>query len=228
MKANTLCINSIYIHALVIIGILTAITYLTYLIFITLKLWISKIKKNRTCVEPITPHSNKLQEKGNSRPQEIVITVTSPSVHDFNQNTKAVRRSENPGVPVLFGGHNLPPLVEKGLTALPKSGGTMAPPAPPGTPGLNTEVNDYNKTTQGQKLQASEPAKSIAQSKNCQINSNHLHGKEEFRKQPRFHNSSFRELDVVKLSDLGGIHILRKQSYVSYDGNPLEFENKYH
>ena len=121
MKANTLCINSIYIHALVIIGILTAITYLTYLIFITLKLWISKIKKNRTCVEPITPHSNKLQEKGNSRPQEIVITVTSPSVHDFNQNTKAVRRSENPGVPVLFGGHNLPPLVEKGLTGLPKS-----------------------------------------------------------------------------------------------------------
>ena len=159
---------SIYIHALVIIGILTAITYLTYLIFITLKFWISKIKKNRTCVEP---HSNKLQEKGNSRPQEIVITVSSPSLQDFNQNT---------------------------------------------------EVNDYNKTTQGQKLQASEPAKSIAQSKNCQINSNHLHGKEELRKQPRFHNSSFKELDVVKLSDLGGIHILRKQSYVSYDGNPLE------
>ena len=217
MKANTLYINSIYIHALVIIGILTALTYLTYLIFITLKLWISKIKKNRTCVEPITPHSNKLQEKGNSRPQEIVITVTSPSVQDFNQNTRAVRRSENPGVPVLFGGHNLPPLVEKGLNA----------PAPPGTTGLNTEVNDYNKSTQGQTLQAYEPAKTIAQSKNCQINSNHLHGKEELRKQPRFHNSSFRELDVVKLSDLGGIHILRKQSYVSYDGNPLEFENKY-
>ena len=169
--------HSIYIHALVIIGILTALTYLTYLIFITLKLWISKIKKNRTCVEPITPHSIKLREKGNSRPQEIVITVTSPSVQDFNQNT---------------------------------------------------EVNDYNKTTQGQTLQAYEPANNIAQPKNCQINSNHLHSKEELRKQPRFHNSSFRELDVVKLSDLGGIHILRKQSYVSYDGNPLEFENKYH
>ena len=30
--------------------------------------------------------------------------------------------TENPGVPVLFGGHNLPPLVEIGLTDLPKSG----------------------------------------------------------------------------------------------------------
>ena len=36
--------------------------------------------------------------------------------------TRAVGRSENPGVPVLFGGHNLPPLVEIGLTDLPKSG----------------------------------------------------------------------------------------------------------
>ena len=32
-----------------------------------------------------------------------------------------VGRSENPGVPVLFGGHHLPPLVEIGLTDLPKS-----------------------------------------------------------------------------------------------------------
>ena len=39
--------------------------------------------------------------------------------------------SENPGVPVLFGGHNLSPLVEIGLTDLPKSGGAMAPPATP-------------------------------------------------------------------------------------------------
>jgi hypothetical protein len=31
---------------------------------------------------------------------------------------RAVERSENPGVPVLFGGHNLPPLVEIGLTDL--------------------------------------------------------------------------------------------------------------
>jgi hypothetical protein len=35
----------------------------------------------------------------------------------------AVERSENPGVPVLFGGHNLPPLVEIGSTDLQKSGG---------------------------------------------------------------------------------------------------------
>ena len=41
---------------------------------------------------------------------------------------EAVGRSENPGVPVLFGGHNLPPLVKIGLTELPKSGGTMATP----------------------------------------------------------------------------------------------------
>ena len=34
---------------------------------------------------------------------------------------KAVGRSENPGMPVFFGGHNLPPLVEIGLTDLPKS-----------------------------------------------------------------------------------------------------------
>ena len=32
---------------------------------------------------------------------------------------RAVGRSENPGVPVLFGGHNLSPLVEIGLTDLP-------------------------------------------------------------------------------------------------------------
>ena len=50
----------------------------------------------------------------------------------------AVGRFENSGVPVLFGGHNLPPpLVEIGLTNLPKSGGAMAPPAPSGTTPLN-------------------------------------------------------------------------------------------
>ena len=36
---------------------------------------------------------------------------------------RAVGRSENPGVPVLYGGHNLPPLVEIRLTDLPKFGG---------------------------------------------------------------------------------------------------------
>jgi hypothetical protein len=39
-------------------------------------------------------------------------------------------------VPVLFSGHKLPPLVEIGLTDLPKFGGAMAPLAPPGTTGL--------------------------------------------------------------------------------------------
>ena len=93
----------------------------------------------------------------------------------------------------------------------------------------NTGILDNNKTIQEQTLQAYEPAHSIiAQPKNCQINSNHLQGAEQLRKQPRFHNYCFKELDVVKLSDLGGIHILRKQSYVSYDGSPLEFENKHH
>ena len=36
---------------------------------------------------------------------------------------RAVERSENSGVPVLFGGHKLPPMVEIGLTDLPKRGG---------------------------------------------------------------------------------------------------------
>ena len=37
-------------------------------------------------------------------------------------SNRAIGRSENLGVPVLFVGHNLPPLVEIGLTDLPKSG----------------------------------------------------------------------------------------------------------
>ena len=40
---------------------------------------------------------------------------------------RAVGRSDNPWVPVLFGGYNLPHLVEIGLTDLQKSGGAMAP-----------------------------------------------------------------------------------------------------
>ena len=65
-----------------------------------------------------------------------------PPCHDWNRvnkyicHNRAVGRSDNPGVPVLFGGHNRPPLVEIGLTDLPKSGGAMALPAPPGTTGL--------------------------------------------------------------------------------------------
>ena len=40
---------------------------------------------------------------------------------------RAVGRYETPGVALLFGGHNLPPLVEIGLTDLPKSGGARHP-----------------------------------------------------------------------------------------------------
>ena len=47
-------------------------------------------------------------------------------------------------MPVLFGGHNLSPLVEIGLTDLPKSGGAMAPPAPPGTTGLLMYIEHTN------------------------------------------------------------------------------------
>ena len=58
----------------------------------------------------------------------------------LNSANRAVGRSENSGVPVLFGRHNLPPLVEIGLTDLPKSGGAMATPAPPGTTGLEPHM----------------------------------------------------------------------------------------
>ena len=50
--------------------------------------------------------------------------------------SRAVGWSENSGVPVLFGGHNLPPLVEIGLTDLPTSGGAMAWHPAPGTTDL--------------------------------------------------------------------------------------------
>ena len=46
---------------------------------------------------------------------------------------RVVGRSENTGVPVVLWWHNLPLLVEIGLTDLPKSGGAMAPQAPQGT-----------------------------------------------------------------------------------------------
>ena len=41
----------------------------------------------------------------------------------FASNCRAVGRSENPGVPVVLGGHNLSFLVEIGLTDLLKFGG---------------------------------------------------------------------------------------------------------
>ena len=42
-------------------------------------------------------------------------------------------------MPVLHDGHNKSPLVEIGLNDLPKFGGAMASPAPPGTTGLMTK-----------------------------------------------------------------------------------------
>ena len=44
----------------------------------------------------------------------------------YNIICRAVARSENLGGHVVLGGDNVPPLVEKGLADLPKSGG--APP----------------------------------------------------------------------------------------------------
>ena len=51
--------------------------------------------------------------------------------------SRAVGRSENPGVPVSFGGHNLSHLIKIWLADQPKYGGAMALPAPPGTTGLD-------------------------------------------------------------------------------------------
>ena len=55
----------------------------------------------------------------------------------FN-NSRAVDRSENRGVPEVMWSHNPPPLSETGLTDIvtgltdmPKSGGAMAPPVTP-------------------------------------------------------------------------------------------------
>ena len=60
---------------------------------------------------------------------KIVLQENSPT-------RKSIPHYSGPseGVPVLFGRHNLPPLVEIGLTDLPKPGGAMA--HTPGTTGL--------------------------------------------------------------------------------------------
>ena len=49
---------------------------------------------------------------------------------------RAVARSENPGGLVVMGGDNMSPLVEIGLTDMPKTEGAKAPPAPPLATGL--------------------------------------------------------------------------------------------
>ena len=66
----------------------------------------------------------------------IFYHVTWVFPHCLVLQFRAVGRSENLGVPVLFGGHNMPPLVEIGLADLPKLA-PPAPPAPPATTGLH-------------------------------------------------------------------------------------------
>ena len=87
---------------------------------------------------------------------------------DFFYSTNLIRRAvgkfENPGVPVLFGGHNLPPLVEIGLSDLPKFGGVMAPLAPPGTTGLIRKGQFISKCPIGVNLRKSE--KNMTKSQN--------------------------------------------------------------
>ena len=56
------------------------------------------------------------------KPKKVISNSDKTSEKDYNIDlSRAIGRSENPGVPVLFGGHNLPLLVEVGLTDLPKS-----------------------------------------------------------------------------------------------------------
>ena len=57
------------------------------------------------------------------RPRSHLSPLSCGYVPSTLSKYRAVGRSENPGVPDLFGGHNLPHLVEIGLTDLSKSGG---------------------------------------------------------------------------------------------------------
>ena len=59
---------------------------------------------------------------------------TFEDILKMGSDYRAVARSENPGGHVILGGDNEPPLVEIGLTDLPKSGGNV-PPGPPACDG---------------------------------------------------------------------------------------------
>ena len=59
---------------------------------------------------------------------------------------RAVGKSVNPGVPVMFGGYHMSPLVEIGLTDLPKYGGAMAPPGTTPLYLCNKQDDMYNWT----------------------------------------------------------------------------------
>ena len=72
---------------------------------------------------------------------------------DLEQDNRAIGRFENPGVPVLFGGHNMP------NTLL-----AMAPPAPLETTALMSQVDDNDYLRMGQpsaKSKVEKPSKKI-------------------------------------------------------------------
>ena len=65
--------------------------------------------------------------------KEIKITRMILLLSDFpcDSSSRDAARVKNPGGQVVLGGDNVSPLVEIGLTDLPKSGEAAAPPAPP-------------------------------------------------------------------------------------------------
>ena len=77
---------------------------------------------------------------------DVFCGLTLVKIVSYPKAVQGCWKAWKSGVPVLFGGHNLPPLVEIGLTDLPKSGGAMAPPAPPGTTGLVFEIKEVRKS----------------------------------------------------------------------------------
>ena len=62
--------------------------------------------------------------------------------YSLNSHDRAVARSENPGGLVVLGGDNVFPMVEIGLTDLLKTGGAVAPPAPPLATALGLHFSD--------------------------------------------------------------------------------------
>ena len=89
--------------------------------------------------------------------------------HIFKVANRAVGRTENPGVPVLFGGHNLPPLVEIELTYLPNLG-------VPGTPlGKAVRANLFYIVTLALVWVDPDFAKSLKCFKKASFAPNHVH-----------------------------------------------------
>ena len=75
----------------------------------------------------------------------MLIKLPSGQEWDSTIRDRAVGRSENPGVSLLLCGHNLPPLVQIGLTHLPKSGGAPVDDTPAWPPSCSYKsVEDPN------------------------------------------------------------------------------------